>query len=197
MGHTLRLCASGTTTAATYSLAGARDRPCVTAGKPSIAPGSPLSTTRSWSSPNRAMAPSGTPSPCASKRCPPAHAARPSRGAWHRRQRLGSGGGTARPSVREASWVQSPLHQGRWLEVFAVVVHEVEGEYRELVVPVGDHGSLQAPEIRVAFAGRERRVRSRGPRTGSEWLPARPPEALGAWSSRCRPCFRAGAHGHP
>jgi hypothetical protein len=35
------------------------------------------------------------------------------------------------------------------------VVHEVEGEYRELVVPVGDHGSLQAPEIRVAFAGRE------------------------------------------
>jgi hypothetical protein len=45
----------------------------------------PLSTPRSWSSPNRGMAPSGRRTPCALKRCPRGRAARPPRGASSRR----------------------------------------------------------------------------------------------------------------
>lgn len=34
-------------------------------------------------------------------------------------------------------------------------LHEIEGEHGEIVLAVGCHGRLKAPEIRVAFAGGE------------------------------------------
>ena len=54
-------------------------------------PRSQLARPMSWSSPNRGMAPSGSETPCALRRCPPARATQPPRGAWRPSSKVWTG----------------------------------------------------------------------------------------------------------
>jgi len=51
--------------------------------------------------------------------------------------------------------LQPALDQVERSDMLAVVVHEIEGEHREFMLPIGSHSCLEAPEIGVPFAGGE------------------------------------------